>query len=183
MTERLQRLYHQSIIPNLINKMGYRNVYQVPYLSKIVVNRGVGEASYNSKVLDGSLDELSTICGQKSVQTVSTKSIAAFKLRPNTAVGVKVTLRDFKMYAFLDRLISLALPRIRDFRGTSPYSFDHHGNYSLGVKEQLVFPEIKYDSIDKIRGLDIAIVTTAKSDVEGYQLLRLLGMPFNDIYG
>jgi large subunit ribosomal protein L5 len=161
-----------------MKEFGYRSVMEVPRLTKIVVNVGVGEALQNAKALDHTVEDITTITGQRPVVTRAKKSIAAFKLREGAAVGVKVTLRGNRMYDFLDRLCNVALPRRRDFRGISPDSFDGRGNYSLGLREQLVWPEIDYDSIDKVRGMEISIVTTAETDEEGRQLLRLLGMPF-----
>ncbi|MEB3228332.1 MAG: 50S ribosomal protein L5 [Synechocystis sp.] len=178
MTQRLKTLYHQTILPKLQEEFGYANVHQVPKLVKVTVNRGLGEASQNAKALESSLSELATITGQKPVVTRARKAIAGFKIREGMPVGVMVTLRSERMYAFLDRLINLALPRIRDFRGISPNSFDGRGNYSLGIREQLIFPEIDYDTIDQIRGMDVSIITTAKTDEEGRALLKALGMPF-----
>nr|AWX53353.1 ribosomal protein L5 [Halochlorococcum sp. NIES-1838] len=178
MTERLKTQYKDKIAPKLIQDLGLKNSNQVPKISKIVINRGLGEASQNSKILETSLNELSIIAGQRCVLTRSKKAIAAFKLRAKTPVGISVTLRGENMYAFLDRLISLALPRIRDFQGINPKSFDGSGNYSLGLEEQLMFPEIDYDKIDQVRGMDISIITTAKTDIEGLTLLKEFGMPF-----
>jgi large subunit ribosomal protein L5 len=161
-----------------MKEFGYSNVMEVPRLTKIVVNVGVGEALQNAKALDHTVEDITTITGQRPVVTRAKKSIAAFKLREGATVGVKVTLRGSRMYDFLDRLCNVALPRRRDFRGISPDSFDGRGNYSLGLREQLVWPEIDYDSIDKVRGMEISIVTTAETDEEGRHLLRLLGMPF-----
>ncbi|MFM7575596.1 MAG: 50S ribosomal protein L5, partial [Microcystaceae cyanobacterium] len=161
-------------------EFGYKNIHEVPKVIKITVNRGLGEASQNAKALESSIAEISTITGQKPVVTRAKKAIAGFKIRQGMPVGVMVTLRSEQMYAFLDRLINLALPRIRDFRGISPNSFDGRGNYSLGVREQLIFPEIDYDTIDQIRGLDISIITTAKTDEEGRALLKAMGMPFRN---
>lgn len=172
--------YQETIVPKLKEQFGYTNIHQVPKVAKITVNRGLGEASQNAKALESSLKELATITGQKPVVTRAKKAIAGFKIRQGMPVGVMVTLRGDKMYAFLDRLIGLALPRIRDFRGISPKSFDGRGNYSLGVREQLIFPEIDYDSIDQIRGMDISIITTANSDEEGRALLKEMGMPFRN---
>ena len=180
MTERLKTLYQSTLVPNLMQQMGYANAYETPKLSKIVVNQGLGEALQNSKVLDTGLTELRTITGQKGVVTKSRKPIASFKLRAKVPVGISVILRGPKMYAFLDRLIHLSLPRIRDFRGINPKSFDGCGNYSFGLEEQLMFPEIEYDKIDQIRGMDICIVTTAKNDKEGLCLLKALGLPLRD---
>lgn len=178
MTQRLKTLYQQTILPKLREEFGYSNIHQVPKLSKVTVNRGLGEASQNAKALESSLSELAVITGQKPVVTRARKAIAGFKIRQGMPVGVMVTLRSDRMYAFLDRLINLALPRIRDFRGISPNSFDGRGNYSLGIREQLIFPEIDYDTIDQIRGMDVSIITTAKTDEEGRALLKALGMPF-----
>ncbi|MFN9174500.1 MAG: 50S ribosomal protein L5 [Synechocystis sp.] len=178
MTQRLKTLYQQTILPKLQEEFGYTNVHQVPKLMKVNINRGLGEASQNAKALESSLSELATITGQKPVVTRARKAIAGFKIREGMPVGVMVTLRSERMYAFLDRLINLALPRIRDFRGISPNSFDGRGNYSLGIREQLIFPEIDYDTIDQIRGMDVSIITTAKTDEEGRALLKALGMPF-----
>ena len=156
----------------------YKNKYQVPKIEKIVINRGIGDASQNAKLLDSSLSELTVIAGQKGIVTRSKKAIAGFKLRQKMPVGVSVTLRGERMYSFLDRLVNLALPRIRDFQGISAKSFDGHGNYSLGLEEQLMFPEIDYDKIDQVRGMDISIITTSKNDQEGFALLKAFGMPF-----
>ncbi|MFP4219888.1 MAG: 50S ribosomal protein L5 [Phormidium sp.] len=178
MTQRLKTLYLETIVPKLKSEFNYENIHQVPRLSKITVNRGLGEASQNAKALESSLRELAVITGQKPVVTRAKKSIAGFKVREGMPVGVMVTLRRERMYAFLDRLISISLPRIRDFRGISPKSFDGRGNYTLGVREQLIFPEVDYDSIDQLRGMDISIVTTANTDEEGRALLKEMGMPF-----
>jgi large subunit ribosomal protein L5 len=175
---RLKDMYRQQIVPALRKELGIDNVMQVPRLEKIVVNVGVGEALQNAKALDATVGDLMIITGQKPVITRARRSIASFKLREGNQVGVKVTLRGDRMWDFLDRLVSIALPRLRDFRGISPDAFDGRGNYSLGLREQLAFPEINYDKIDKIRGLEIQIVTTARTDEEGYLLLRHLGMPF-----
>nr|YP_010733702.1 ribosomal protein L5 [Gayralia brasiliensis]YP_010733776.1 ribosomal protein L5 [Monostroma nitidum]WEG92973.1 ribosomal protein L5 [Gayralia brasiliensis]WEG93047.1 ribosomal protein L5 [Monostroma nitidum] len=180
MTERLKKVFQEKIAPKLIQANGYKNKHQVPVIEKIVMNRGLGDASQNTKILESSLQELSFIAGQRGVLTRSKKSIAAFKLREKMPVGVSVTLRGDRMYAFLDRLINLALPRIRDFQGINPKSFDGLGNYSLGLEEQLMFPEIDYDKIDQIRGMDISIITTAKKDSEGFQILKEFGMPFKE---
>lgn len=163
-----------------MEEFGYDNVMQVPRIQKIVVNIGVGEALDNPKSLDGAVNDLRIITGQQPVVTKARKSIAAFKLREGRSIGAKVDLRGERMWALLDRLINLALPRIRDFRGVSPYTFDGRGNYTIGLREQLVFPEIQYDKIDKVRGMEITIVTTAKTDEEGRRLLKLLGMPFRE---
>ncbi|XTZ19563.1 MAG: 50S ribosomal protein L5 [cyanobacterium endosymbiont of Rhopalodia fuxianensis] len=178
MTQRLKIFYQDTIVPKLKEQFGYKNLHQVPKVIKITVNRGLGEASQNAKALESSINELSTITGQKPVVTRAKKAIAGFKIREGMPVGVMVTLRSARMYAFLDRLINLALPRIRDFRGISNKSFDGRGNYSLGIREQLIFPEIDYDAIDQIRGMDVSIITTAKTDEEGRTLLREMGMPF-----
>jgi large subunit ribosomal protein L5 len=180
MTQRLKVTYQEKIVPKLIEQFGYTNILQVPKVTKITVNRGLGEASQNAKALESSLSELATITGQKPVVTRAKKAIAGFKIRQGMPVGVMVTLRSERMYAFLDRLINLALPRIRDFRGISPKSFDGRGNYSLGIREQLIFPEIDYDKIDQIRGMDISIITTANTDEEARALLKEMGMPFRN---
>ncbi|NJN72859.1 MAG: 50S ribosomal protein L5 [Limnothrix sp. RL_2_0] len=180
MSQRLKTLYRNDIVPKLTEQFGYKNIHEVPKVIKISVNRGLGEAASNAKAMESSLVELSTITGQRPVITRAKKAIAGFKIRQGMPVGVMVTLRSEKMYAFLDRLISLALPRIRDFRGISPKSFDGRGNYSLGIREQLIFPEIDYDSIDQIRGMDVSIITTAKTDEEGRALLKAMGMPFRE---
>lgn len=180
MAAKLKLTYRSDIVPKLIDQFSYKNIHQVPKLVKISVNRGLGEASQSSKALDSSILEISQITGQRPVVTRAKKAIAGFKIRQGMPVGVAVTLRSDKMYDFFDRLVSLALPRIRDFRGVSTKSFDGRGNYSLGLKEQLIFPEVSYDSIDQIRGMDVSIVTTANTDEEGVALLRLLGMPFRE---
>lgn len=180
MAPRLKKLYQDMIVPKLMEQFQYENIHQVPKVVKVVVNRGLGEASQNAKALESSLEEIATITGQKPVVTRAKKAIAGFKLRQGMPVGIMVTLRSQKMYNFLDRLISLSLPRIRDFRGISPKSFDGRGNYSLGLREQLIFPEIDYDSIDQIRGMDISIITTAQTDEEGRALLKEMGMPFRE---
>ena len=177
-TPRLKKIYQETIVPKLKEEFGYTNLHQVPKVIKITINRGLGEASQNAKALESSQAELATITGQKPVVTRAKQAIAGFKIRKGMPVGVMVTLRSERMYAFLDRLINLALPRIRDFRGTSANSFDGRGNYSLGIREQLIFPEIDYDSIDQIRGMDVSIITTAQSDEEGRALLKAMGMPF-----
>jgi large subunit ribosomal protein L5 len=174
----LKTRYSDEIVPKLKEQFNYTNIHQVPKVVKIIVNRGLGEASQNAKALESSINELAVITGQKPVVTRAKKAIAGFKLRKGMPVGVMVTLRGERMYAFLDRLINLSLPRIRDFRGVSAKSFDGRGNYSLGVREQLMFPEIEYDSIDQIRGMDISIVTSANTDEEGRALLKEMGMPF-----
>lgn len=180
MTERLKTLYQETIVPKLMEQFQYENIHQVPKLLKVVVNRGLGEASQNAKALEASLSEIAVITGQKPVVTRAKQAIAAFKVRQGMPVGVMVTLRAGRMYAFLDRLVSLALPRIRDFRGISPRSFDGRGNFTLGIREQLIFPEVDYDSIDQIRGMDISIITTANTDEEGRTLLKEMGMPFRE---
>jgi large subunit ribosomal protein L5 len=180
MPKTLKEKYSEDIVPKLTEQFSFSNVHQVPKLVKITINRGLGEASQNAKALESSINELTVITGQKPVVTRAKKAIAGFKIREGMPVGVMVTLRGAKMYAFLERLINLALPRIRDFRGISPKSFDGRGNYSLGVREQLMFPEIEYDSIDQIRGMDISIVTSAANDEEGRALLKEMGMPFRE---
>ncbi|MBL1208572.1 50S ribosomal protein L5 [Geminocystis sp. GBBB08] len=177
---RLKTYYQETITAKLKEQFGYTNVHQIPKVVKIVINRGLGEASQNAKALESSLSELAVITGQKPVVTRAKKAIAGFKIRQGMPVGAMVTLRSDKMYSFLERLISLALPRIRDFRGVSPKSFDGRGNYSLGVREQLIFPEISYESIDQLRGFDISIITSANTDEEGRALLKEMGMPFRD---
>ena len=178
MPQRLQIHYNTVIVPKLQKELGYTNIHQVPRLEKIVINRGLGEASQNAKALESSIAEISAITGQRPVITRAKKAIASFKIRKGMPVGLMVTLRRERMYAFLDRLINIALPRIRDFRGVSPKAFDGRGNYTLGIREQLIFPEINYDSVDQLRGMDISIVTTAKTDEEGRVLLKAFGMPF-----
>lgn len=180
MTDQLKTLYKDTVVPKLMDQFKYTNIHQVPKVVKVTVNRGLGEASQNAKALESSISELSLITGQRPVVTRAKKAIAGFKIRQGMPVGVMVTLRSDRMYAFLNRLINLSLPRIRDFRGISPKSFDGRGNYTLGLREQLIFPEIDYDSIDQIRGMDITIVTTANTDEEGRALLKALGMPFRD---
>ena len=175
---RIKDLYKNDIAPALMKKFEYKSPMQIPKLDKIVVNEGAGEAKENSKVIDTIIDEVTTITGQKAVPTYAKKSVANFKLRQGMKIGVKVTLRGDKMYEFVDRLFNLALPRVRDFKGINPNAFDGRGNYALGLKEQLVFPEIEYDKIDKIRGMDIVFVTTANTDEEARELLTLLGAPF-----
>ena len=175
---RLKTLYNDEIIDAMMKKFGYKNVMQVPKLDKIVVNMGVGEAKDNAKVLESAVKDLETITGQKAVLTKAKKSIANFKIREGMPIGCKVTLRGEKMYEFLDRLVNLALPRVRDFRGVNANGFDGRGNYSLGIKEQLIFPEIEYDKVDKVRGMDIIVVTTAETDEEARELLAQFGMPF-----
>ena len=175
---RVRDRYQEEVIPTLTSDFGFSNVYQVPRLQKIVINIGLGEAVANGKALDAAVNDLTTITGQRPVVTRAKKSIAAFKLRAGMPIGAMVTLRGERMYEFYDRLTAISLPRIRDFRGVSPNSFDGRGNYTLGLREQLLFPEIEYDQIDKVRGLEISIVTTARTDEEGRRLLALLGMPF-----
>jgi len=174
----MQERYNQEIAPSLFKSFGYRNVMQVPRIQKVVVNIGLGEALDNPKALEAAVADLTQITGQKPVTTKARKSIANFKLREGRLIGTKVTLRGDRMWAFLDRLLNVALPRVRDFRGVSPNAFDGRGNYTLGLKDQLVFPEIEYDKIDKLRGMEITIVTTARDDNEARALLQLLGMPF-----
>lgn len=180
MTVRLKTLYLDTAVPKLQEQFQYKNAHEIPKVTKVSVNRGLGEASQNAKALERSLEELAVITGQRPVVTRAKKAIAGFKIRQGMPVGVMVTLRGERMYAFLDRLVNLALPRIRDFRGVSPKSFDGRGNYTLGLREQLIFPEVDYDSIDQIRGMDISIITTAKTDEEGRALLKVLGMPFRE---
>lgn len=175
---RLKDKYKEDVVASMIKKFGYENIMQVPRLEKVVVNMGLGEAIQNSKIIDAAVNDIMIITGQKPVVTKAKKSIAAFKLRAGMTVGAKVTLRGERMYEFVDKLFNVALPRVRDFRGISPKSFDGRGNYSMGIKEQLIFPEIEYDKIDKVRGMDIIFVTTAKTDEEARELLRLMGMPF-----
>ncbi len=175
---RMQDKYTSEVAPALMQKFGYKSVMQIPKLEKIVINIGLGEAKENAKALDSAVDDLMAITGQRPVITKAKKSVAAFKVREGMNIGCKVTLRGKKMYEFLDRLFSVALPRVRDFRGINPDSFDGRGNYSMGVKEQLIFPEIDYDKIDKIRGMDIIVVTTAETDEEARELLTLMGAPF-----
>lgn len=175
---RLKDFYKEQVAPQLKEKFAYKNVMQIPKIEKIVINVGAGEAKDNTKVIDSILEDLATISGQKPVVCVARKSVANFKIREGMKIGAKVTLRGEKMYEFLDRLLNLALPRVRDFRGINPKSFDGKGNYNMGIKEQLIFPEIEYDKIDKIRGMDISISTTAKTDDEARELLRLMGAPF-----
>ena len=175
---RLKEQYQNEIVDAMIKKFGYKNSMEVPKLDKIVVNMGVGEAKENAKVLEAALKDMETITGQKAVATKAKNSIANFKIRENMPIGCKTTLRGEKMYEFLDRLINLSLPRVRDFRGVNPNAFDGRGNYALGIKEQIIFPEIEYDKVDKVRGMDIIIVTTAKTDEEARELLTLFNMPF-----
>ena len=175
---RLKDLYKSEIVDAMVKKFGYKNIMEVPKLDKIVINMGVGEAKDNSKVLETAVKELETITGQKVVTTKAKNSVANFKIREGMPIGCKVTLRGEKMYEFLDRLVNLALPRVRDFRGVNSGSLDGRGNYALGIKEQIIFPEIEYDKIDKVRGMDVIVVTTAKTDEEARELLRLFNMPF-----
>ncbi len=178
MSSRLQEKYENEVVQALMEKFGYKNIMEVPKLEKIVLNMGVGEAKDNAKVLDAAVSDMQIIAGQKPIITRAKKSIANFKLRENMPIGCKVTLRKTQMFEFADKLMNVALPRVRDFRGASSKSFDGRGNYAIGVKEQLIFPEVDYDKIDKIRGMDIIFVTTAKTDEEARELLRFLGMPF-----
>ena len=175
---RLRDMYKAEIAPALMKKFEYKTVMQIPKLDKIVINVGVGEAKENAKAIDSVMADIATISGQKPVPTYAKKSVANFKLREGTKIGVKVTLRGEKMYEFMDRLFNFALPRVRDFKGINPNAFDGRGNYALGLKEQLIFPEIEYDKVEKIRGMDICFVTTAKSDEEAKELLTLFGAPF-----
>ena len=175
---RLKEMYQSEIVDAMIKKFGYKNIMEVPKLDKIVINMGVGEAKENAKVLDSAVRDMEIITGQKAVLTKAKKSVANFKLREGMAIGCKVTLRGEKMYEFADRLINLALPRVRDFRGVNPNAFDGRGNYNMGIREQLIFPEIEYDKIDKVRGMDVCFVTTANTDEEGRELLKLMGAPF-----
>ena len=178
MSSRLKEIYQNEIVDALMKKFEYKNVMQVPKIEKVIINMGVGEAKENAKLLDAAVSDLETITGQKAVITRAKKSVANFKIREGMAIGCKVTLRGDKMYEFVDRLINLALPRVRDFRGVNPNAFDGRGNYALGIKEQLIFPEIEYDKIDKVRGMDVIFVTTAKTDEEGRELLAQFNMPF-----
>ena len=175
---RLKDMYKDEIVEAMIKKFGYKNIMEVPKLDKIVINMAIGEAKENSKILDVAMKELETIAGQKPVLTRAKNSIANFKIREGMPIGCKVTLRGDRMYEFLDRLVNLSLPRVRDFRGVSADSFDGRGNYALGIKEQIIFPEIEYDKIDKVRGMDVIVVTTAKTDEEARELLTLFNMPF-----
>jgi len=175
---RLKDQYLNEIVPAMVEKFGYKNIMEVPKIEKIVVNMGVGEAKDNAKLLESAVNDMEKITGQKAVTTKAKNSVANFKIREGMAIGCKTTLRGEKMYEFADRLINLALPRVRDFRGVNPNSFDGRGNYALGIKEQIIFPEIEYDKIDKTRGMDIIFVTTAKTDEEARELLRLFNMPF-----
>ena len=177
---RMQQYYLEEVVPGLQRQFGYGNVMQVPRLEKIILNMGLGEAIQNQKLLDAGVEQLAVIAGQKPVITKAHKSIAAFKLRTGMSIGVKVTLRKSRMYDFFDRLVNIALPRVRDFRGVTGNAFDGRGNYTLGVEEQIIFPEVDYDKVEKIKGLAVSIVTTAQTDAEGKELLRLLGMPFRN---
>lgn len=176
----LKEKYNKEVVPALMSKYGYKSIMEVPKLEKVVINMGVGDATTNSKLLDAALSDLEKISGQKPVVTKAKKSIAGFKIREGQKIGCKVTLRSDNMYNFVDKLISISLPQVRDFRGINPKSFDGRGNYTLGIKEQLIFSEINYDEIVKVRGMDIIFVTTAKSDEEAKELLKLLGMPFKN---
>ena len=178
MSSRLKEIYKNEIMDAMTKKFGYKNVMEIPKLEKIVVNMGVGEAKENAKLLDSAIADMELITGQKAVATKARKSVANFKIREGMAIGCKTTLRGDKMYEFADRLINLALPRVRDFRGVNPNGFDGRGNFAMGIKEQLIFPEIEYDKIDKVRGMDIVFVTSAKTDEEARELLRLFNMPF-----
>ena len=175
---RLKEVYQNEIVDAMIKKFGYKNIMEVPKLDKVVINMGVGEAKDNAKLLESAVKDMETITGQKAVLTKAKNSVANFKIREGMAIGCKKTLRGEKMYDFVDRLINLALPRVRDFRGVNANAFDGRGNYALGIKEQLIFPEIEYDKIDKVRGMDVIFVTTAKTDEEARELLRLFNMPF-----
>lgn len=175
---RLKEFYQKEIVPALMEKFQYKNIMEVPKLEKVVINMGVGDAKENPRFLESAIEDLSLIAGQKPVVTQAKKSISNFKLRQGMKIGAKVTLRGDRMYEFVDKLLNVALPRVRDFRGVSDRSFDGRGNYSLGIREQLIFPEIDYDKVEKVRGMDIAFVTTAKTDEEAREFLRLLGMPF-----
>jgi len=175
---RLKDQYKNEIMDAMTKKFGYKNVMEIPKIDKIVINMGVGEAKENAKAMEAAVADMETITGQKAIVTKAKKSIANFKLREGLAIGCKTTLRGEKMYEFLDRLVNLALPRVRDFHGVNPNSFDGRGNYALGIKEQIIFPEIEYDKVDKVRGMDIIVVTTARTDEEARELLRLFGMPF-----
>ena len=183
MSARLKEMYQNEMVDAMIKKFGYKNIMEVPKLDKIVVNMGVGEAKENAKLLDSAVKDMEIITGQKAIVTKAKKSVANFKIREGMPIGCKTTLRGDKMYEFADRLINLALPRVRDFRGVSANSFDGRGNYALGIKEQLIFPEIEYDKIDKTRGMDIIFVTTAKTDEEARYLLTLFNMPFEKYVG
>ena len=176
--DRLQEKYNKEVVPALTEKFGYKNIMELPKISKIIINMGVGEAVGNPKALDSAVSDLTIIAGQKPILTKAKKSLAAWKLRQGMPIGAKVTLRGVRMYQFLDKFMNVALPRVRDFRGISANSFDGRGNYAIGLKEQLIFPEIEYDKIDKLRGMNIVVVTTAKTDEEAKELLQLMGMPF-----
>ena len=178
MSSRLKEQYQNEIVDAMVKKFGYKNTMEVPKLDKVVVNMGVGEAKENAKLLESAIKDMETITGQKAVTTKAKNSVANFKIREGMAIGCKVTLRGERMYEFVDRLINLALPRVRDFRGVNPNAFDGRGNYALGIKEQLIFPEIEYDKIDKVRGMDVIFVTTAKTDEEARELLAQFNMPF-----
>ena len=175
---RLKEKYQNEVVAGLKSRFGYKNVMQIPAINKVVINMGVGDATTDSKAIDAAVTDLTAIAGQKPVVTRAKKSIAAFKVRTGMPIGCKVTLRGERMYEFLDKLFNIALPRIRDFRGVSPKSFDGRGNYTLGIEDQLIFPEINYDKVDKLRGMDIVLVTSAQTDEEAYELLKLMGMPF-----
>ena len=179
MASRLQEKYNNQVAPAMMEKFGYKNIMEIPKLDKIVINMGVGNAKENPKGLEKAIKEMEIISGQKPVTTRARKSVANFKLREGMPIGAKVTLRADKMYYFLDKLVSVSLPRVRDFRGVNPNAFDGRGNYALGLKEQIIFPEIEYDKIDQVRGMDVIFVTTAKTDEEARELLKLLGMPFS----
>jgi len=178
MIPRLREKYENEVVPALREKFGYKSIMEVPRLEKVVINMGVGDAKDNPKLLDAAVNDLTTIAGQKAVVTRAKKSVSNFKIRQGMPIGCKVTLRGVRMYEFVDKLLNVALPRVRDFKGVSNKAFDGRGNYSLGIKEQLIFPEIEYDKVEKVRGMDIIFVTTAKTDEEARELLRLLGMPF-----
>ena len=178
MSSRLKEIYKNEIMDAMVKKFGYKNVMEIPKIDKIVINMGVGEAKDNAKVLENAISDMETITGQKAVVTRAKNAIANFKIREGLGIGCKTTLRGDKMYEFLDRLVNLALPRVRDFRGVNPNAFDGRGNYALGIKEQIIFPEIEYDKVDKVRGMDVIIVTTAKTDEEARELLTLFNMPF-----
>ena len=180
MTTRLEKHYKETVVPKLMEKFGYKNVMEVPRLVKVTLNMGVGEAAGNKKILENANADMTKIAGQKSVSTLSRKSIATFKIRDGWPIGCKVTLRRAKMYEFIDRLVNIALPRVRDFRGISGRAFDGRGNYNMGIKEQIIFPEIDFDQVDAIRGMDIAITTTAKSDEEAKALLEAFSFPFRN---
>lgn len=179
MSNMLKELYKNEVVPELMKKFNYKSVMQVPKIEKVIINMGISDVRENAKALENSMRDLSIITGQRAISTKAKKSIAGFKIREGMEIGCKVTLRNGKMYDFVYKLFNVALPRVRDFKGLSPNSFDGRGNYSMGIKEQLIFPEIEYDKIDKIRGMDIIIVTTAKTDEEAKELLKLLGMPFS----